>query len=70
MLWRDDRLDNVGDIVYIGKGFYAEQDIVERLFGRMSSVFWGSDDCELSQWGCKERACVNVPAYGLNRSLP
>jgi hypothetical protein len=44
MLGRNDRLDDVGDIVYIRKGFYAEEDVVERLFGRMGGIFGCSDD--------------------------
>lgn len=44
MLGRDDGLDDVGDIVYIGEGLDAEEDVVEWLFGRMCSVFGGSDN--------------------------
>jgi hypothetical protein len=44
MLRRNDRLDDVGDIVYIGKGFYAEEDVVKRLFGRMGGIFGCSHD--------------------------
>ena len=44
MLRRDDRLDDVGDIVYIGESFYAEQYVVKRLFGRMGGILRGSDD--------------------------
>ena len=46
MLRRDDRLDDVGDIVYIRQGLYAEEDVVEWLFRRMRSVFWCSNNCE------------------------
>jgi hypothetical protein len=45
MLWGDDGFDDVGDIVYIGKGLDAEEDVVERLFGGMGGIFGGSDDC-------------------------
>lgn len=44
VLRRDDGLDDVGDIVYIGEGFDAEEDVVEWLFRRMGSVFWCADN--------------------------
>jgi hypothetical protein len=46
MLRRDDRLDDVGDIVYIRQGFYAKQDVIKRLLGRMGGIFGGADYCE------------------------
>jgi hypothetical protein len=46
VLWGNDRLDDVGNIVYIWESFYAEKDIVERLLGRMGGIFRSSDDCE------------------------
>ena len=45
MLGRDDRLDDVGDIVYVREGFYAEEDIVKGLLGRMGGVFGCADNC-------------------------
>ena len=45
MLGRDDRLDDVGDIVYVREGFYAEEDIVKGLLGRMGGIFRGANDC-------------------------
>lgn len=45
MLGRDHRLDDVGDIVYVRKSFYAEEDIIKGLFGRMGGIFGGSNDC-------------------------
>jgi hypothetical protein len=45
MLWGNDRLDDVGDVVYIRKGFNTEEDIVEGLFGRMCGIFGRSNDC-------------------------
>ena len=47
VLGRDDRLDDVGDIVYIGEGLDAEENVVEWLFGRMCSVFGGADNWAL-----------------------
>lgn len=44
MLRGDDRLDDVGDIVYIGEGLDAEEDVVERLLGRMGGIFGCADD--------------------------
>jgi hypothetical protein len=49
MLRRDDRLDDVGNIVYIGQGFYAKEDVVKWLLGRMGGIFGSADDCE----GCQ-----------------
>jgi hypothetical protein len=49
MLRRDDRLNDVGNVVYIGQGFYAKEDVVKRLLGRMRGIFGGADDCE----GCQ-----------------
>ena len=45
MLGRNDRLDDVGNIVYVGQGFYAEEDVVKRLLGRMGGIFGGAYDC-------------------------
>jgi hypothetical protein len=44
VLRRDNGFDDVGDIVYIGEGFDAEEHVVERLLRRMGGVFWGSDN--------------------------
>jgi hypothetical protein len=44
VLGRDNRLDDVGDIVYVRKSFYAKEDIIKGLFGRMGSIFGGSND--------------------------
>jgi hypothetical protein len=44
MLRRDDRLDDVGNIVYIRQGFYAKEDVVKRLLGRMGGIFGSADD--------------------------
>lgn len=49
MLRRDDRLDDVGNIVYIRQGFYAKEDVVKWLLGRMGGIFGSADDCE----GCQ-----------------
>lgn len=49
MLRRDDRLNDVGNIVYIGQGFYAKEDVVKWLLGRMRGIFGSADDCE----GCQ-----------------
>jgi hypothetical protein len=46
VLGGDDRLDNVGDIVYVREGFDAEKNIIKRLFGRMGGIFGGSNDCK------------------------
>jgi hypothetical protein len=46
VLWGDDRLDDIGNIIYIRESLYAEEDIVERLLGRMGGIFRSSDDCE------------------------
>jgi hypothetical protein len=45
VLGRDDRLDDVGDIVYVRESFYAEEDIVKGLLGRMGGIFGGANDC-------------------------
>ena len=45
VLWCDDRLDNVGDVIYVREGFHAKEDVVEGLFGRMCGIFGCSDDC-------------------------
>lgn len=45
MLGRDNRLDDVGDIVYVRKSFYAKEDIIKGLFGRMGGILGGSNDC-------------------------
>jgi hypothetical protein len=45
VLGRDNRLDDVGDIVYVRKSFYAKEDIIKGLFGRMGGIFGGSNDC-------------------------
>jgi len=45
VLGRNDGFDNVGDVVYVGKGLYAEEDIIERLLGSMGGVFRCSDHC-------------------------
>jgi len=42
MLGRNNGLDDIGDIIYIRKGFDAEKDVVKWLFGRMCGVFGGS----------------------------
>jgi hypothetical protein len=46
VLGGDDRLDDVCDIVYVGKGFDAEKNIVKGLFGRMGGIFGGANDCK------------------------
>lgn len=45
VLGRDNRLDDVGDIVYVRKSFYAKEDIIKGLFGRMGGILGGSNDC-------------------------
>ena len=45
MLWRDDRLDDVGDIIYVGECFDAEEDVVEGLLGGMCGIFRCADNC-------------------------
>jgi hypothetical protein len=45
VLWRDDRFDDVGDIIYIGECFDAKKDVVKGLLGGMCGVFRCSDDC-------------------------
>jgi hypothetical protein len=47
VLWRDDRLDDVGDIVYIGKCLDAKEDVVKGLLGGVCGLFRCSDDCIL-----------------------
>lgn len=46
MLWRDDRLDDVGDVVDVGQCFDAEEDVVEGLLGRMRGILGCPDDCD------------------------
>jgi len=50
MLWGDDRLDDIGDVVDVGEGLDAEQDIIEGLLGRMCGVFGCSNDCRTLEW--------------------
>jgi hypothetical protein len=52
VLWRDDRLDDVGDVIYVREGFYAEEDVVEGLLRRMRGIFRGPDDYGtlVAQW--------------------
>ena len=45
VLGRDHRLDDVGDIVYVRKSFYAKEDIIKGLFARMGGILGGTNDC-------------------------
>ena len=45
MLGGDDRLDDVGNVVYIWEGFYAKENIIKGLLGRMSGILGCSHDC-------------------------
>jgi hypothetical protein len=45
VLGRHDRFDDVGDIVDVGEGFDAKQNVVEWLLGRMGGIFGCADDC-------------------------
>jgi hypothetical protein len=45
MLWRDNRLNDVGDIIYIGECLDAKEDVVEGLLGRLCGFFGCFDDC-------------------------
>jgi len=51
-LRRYDRLDYVREIVDIGKGFDAEEDVVERLLRGGRGIFSGRNDCSyrVSEW--------------------
>lgn len=44
MLWRNDGFDDVSDVVYIGKCFDAEQDVIKGLFGGVCGFLWCSND--------------------------
>lgn len=59
MLGRDDRLDDVGDIVYVGQGFDAEENIVKGLLGRMGGIFGSSNNCKHGSVRCpwQRRVC-------------
>ena len=45
MLWRDDGLNHRREVVNIGQGLDAEDDVVERRAGGAGCFFWCSDDC-------------------------
>jgi hypothetical protein len=63
VLRRDDRLDDVGDIVYIRQGFDAEEDVIKRLLGRMGGIFGCADDCrECQLCSGRGRDAESVPA--------
>jgi len=63
VLGRNDGLDDVGDIVYIGKGLDAEEDVVEGLLGRMGGIFGRSHDCrDVSKEGIVMQKVQGVPA--------
>jgi hypothetical protein len=57
VLWRDDRLDDVGDVIYVREGFDAEEDVVEGLLGRLCGIFRGPDDYGtlVAQWSPESR---------------
>jgi hypothetical protein len=46
VLWRDDRLDDVGDIIYIGECLDAKEDVIKGLLGGVCGIFGCSDDWE------------------------
>lgn len=58
MLWRDDRLDDVGDIIYIGECLDAKEDVVKGLLRGMCGVLGCSDDCGVLERRCGE--CLRV----------
>ena len=63
MLWRDDRLDDVGNVIYVGKGFDAEENVVEGLLGRVCGIFGCSDDCiECQKDDIGKVARAHIPA--------
>jgi hypothetical protein len=45
VLWGNDRLDDVGDIIYVGESLDAEENVVKRLLRRMCGIFGCSDNC-------------------------
>lgn len=62
MLWRDDRLDDVGDIIYIGECFDAKQDVVEGLLGGMCGIFRCADDWAVLKRVDNGKAWGSIPA--------
>lgn len=45
----DNRVDNSGEVVDIGEGFYTEDDIIERTVSSVRGIFWISDNCNEQQ---------------------
>lgn len=56
MLRRHDGFDDIGNVVDIGEGFNAEEDVVEWLFRRMCGVFRRADDWSTVSVLINERA--------------
>jgi hypothetical protein len=69
MLRSDDRLNDVGEIVDVRKGFDTEEDVVEGGL-LVRGVFRALDDCEGVSCVLRGKTLRDVPNLGLNRSFP
>lgn len=47
MLWRDDGLNDGGEVVNIGERFDTEDDVVERCSRSAGGFFGRANDCEV-----------------------
>lgn len=74
MLGSDDGFYDSGQVVDIGEGLHAEEDVVESALLAACSVFWCADNCSTEQ--CQPRSCPHLgareslPLRGLKRSFP
>lgn len=68
----DHRVDNCCEIVDIGEGFHAEDNVVERAIAGLCGVFGISYNCGrcVSVIVFRVGWLYGVPCRGLNRSLP
>jgi hypothetical protein len=70
VLGGDDRLNDVCEIVYIGKGFDAEEDVIECSL-LVGSIFRTLDDCRCVNILAMGKNCSRfLPNLGLKRSFP
>lgn len=56
VLWRDNGLDDASQVVDIGEGLYAEQNVVERGARGAGSLFRGAHDCRTGSVGSWRKA--------------
>jgi len=77
MLGSNNGIDNGGEVIDIGKRFYTKNDIVESALSTSGSIFWCSDNYNMSLIsmtcnGSHGRGTgeERIPWRGLKRSLP